>query len=171
MTADKKLAQKRLTLLQLAEKLGNVSRACRMHNISRSQFYEYKRGFQEHGLDGLVNKPPVPASYPREIDKGVKTRIIELSLEHPAFGQQRISDQFALEGVSACPTTVRNVWLKDGMETRYKQTAAGNDIELTKQQIRLMERANPELRERHVESIHSGCLLCQNTFYVVVSKV
>ncbi len=54
MTAKKKLAHKRLTLLQLAEKLGNVSKACRMHKVSRSQFYEYKRSFQEHGLEGLV---------------------------------------------------------------------------------------------------------------------
>jgi len=30
MTAKSKLAQKRLTLLQIAEKLGNVSKACRM---------------------------------------------------------------------------------------------------------------------------------------------
>ena len=43
MAAKEKLAQKRLTLLQLAEKLGNVSKACLMHRVSRSQFYEYKR--------------------------------------------------------------------------------------------------------------------------------
>jgi hypothetical protein len=59
MTANAKLAQKRLTLLQLAEKLGNVSKACRMHKVSRSQFYEYKRAFQVHGLDGLIDKPPI----------------------------------------------------------------------------------------------------------------
>ena len=59
MTAQEKLAQKRLTLLQLAEKLGNVSRACRMHKVSRSQFYEYKRSFQEYGLEGLIDRPPV----------------------------------------------------------------------------------------------------------------
>ena len=60
MTASEKLAHKRLTLLQLAEKLGNISKACRMHKVSRSQFYEYKRAFQEHGLESLVDKPPVP---------------------------------------------------------------------------------------------------------------
>jgi len=47
MTAKKKLAQKRLALLQVAEKLRNVSEACRRHGVSRSQFYEYKRfGFK-----------------------------------------------------------------------------------------------------------------------------
>ncbi len=67
MTAKKKLAQKRLTLLQLGEKLGNISKACRMHKVSRSQFYKYKRAFQEHGLEGLVDKPPIPASHPYSI--------------------------------------------------------------------------------------------------------
>ncbi len=62
MTAKKKLAQKRLTLLKLAEKLGNVSRAFMMHNVSRSQFYEYKRAFQEHRLEGLIDKPVIPSS-------------------------------------------------------------------------------------------------------------
>ena len=33
MTATEKLAHKRLTLLQLAEKLGNISKACRMHKV------------------------------------------------------------------------------------------------------------------------------------------
>jgi ACT domain-containing protein len=52
MTAETKIAQSRLTLLQLAERLRNVSEACRQRGISRSQFYEYKRAFQEHGLEG-----------------------------------------------------------------------------------------------------------------------
>jgi hypothetical protein len=50
MTANQKLAHKRLTLLQLAKKLGNVSKACRMHKVSRNQFYECKHAFQMHGL-------------------------------------------------------------------------------------------------------------------------
>ena len=57
MTAVKKIAQKRLTLLQLAERIRNVSEACRHHGISRSQFYEYKRAFQEQGFEGLIDRP------------------------------------------------------------------------------------------------------------------
>ena len=37
MTAEKKIAQKRLTLLQVAKELRNVSEACRRHSISRRQ--------------------------------------------------------------------------------------------------------------------------------------
>lgn len=172
MTAEKKLAHKRLTLLQLAEKLGNISRACRMHKVSRSQFYEYKRSFQEFGLEGLVDKPPIPASHPNQLPEETKARIVSLSLEHPAFGQQRIADQLALEGLNVCATTIRNVWLKENLETRYKrllrleEQVMTDGFQLTEQQIRLLEKANPEFAERHVESDYPGQLLCQDTFYV-----
>ncbi len=172
MTATKKLAHKRLTLLQLAEKLGNVSKACRMHKVSRSQFYEYKRSFQEHGLEGLVDKPPIPASHPNQLPKKIRGRIIELSLEHPAFGQLRIADQLALEGLSVCATSVRNVWIKENIETKYKrllrleEKVMAKGFKLTEQQIRLLEKTNPEFAERHVHSDYPGQLICQDTFYV-----
>src|SRR5210317_1429843 len=172
MTANAKLAQKRLTLLQLAEKLGNVSKACRMHKVSRSQFYEYKRAFQVHGLDGLINKPPIPGSHPNELSKKIKEKIIDLSLKHPVFGQQRIADQLNLDGTSVSATSVRNVWSKEDLETRYKRLLRLEDVhaqkgfKLTEQQIRLIEKANPCFRERHVESAYPGQLLCQDTFYV-----
>jgi hypothetical protein len=84
MTAEQKLAQKRLTLLQLAERLRNVSEACRFHSISRSQFYEYKRVFQEKGLEGLLNRPPVPQSFPHETPSEVKEKVISLCFWRPA---------------------------------------------------------------------------------------
>ncbi|WP_319407627.1 hypothetical protein [uncultured Desulfosarcina sp.] len=99
-------------------------------------------------------------------------RIIDLSLKHPAFGQQRIADQLALQGLVVCPTTVRNVWLKADLETKYKrllqleERAMTKGFKLTEQQIRLLEKANPEFAERHVKSDYPGQLLCQDTFYV-----
>lgn len=172
MTASMKLAHKRLTLLQLAEKLGNVSKACRMHKVSRSQFYEYKRSFQTHEIDGLIDKPPIPASHPSQLSETTINQIIDLSLQHPAFGQERIADQLALEGLPVCPTNVRNVWLKADMATKYKrllqleERAMTKGFRLTEQQIRLLEKANPEFAERHVKSDYPGQLLGQDTFYV-----
>ena len=173
MTAKKKVAQSRLNLLQLAEKLGNVSKACRMGNVSRSQFYEYKRAFQTYGFEGLIDKPPIPGPHPAELSDPVKEKILSLSLKHPAFGQQRIADQLQLEGVCVCASSVRNLWLKEGLETRYKRllrleekVAAEAGFELTEEQVRLIEKANPCFKERHIESDAPGQLLCQDTFYV-----
>jgi hypothetical protein len=140
--------------------------------VSRSQFYEYKRSFQEFGIEGLIDKPPIPSSHPSELSEDVKNKIIDLSLKQPTFGQQRISDQLNLEGISVSATSVRNVWIKENMETRYKRLLrleeehAGKGFELTEQQIRLIEKANPCFKERHVESDYPGQLLSQDTFYV-----
>lgn len=172
MTAEKKIAQKRLTLLQVAERIRNVSEACRRHSISRSQFYEYKRAFQERGFDGLMDRPPIPKSFPNETPVEVKEKVIALSLKHPAWGPVRLSDNLRLEGVSVSPTTVRNIWIKEEMVTRYQRLLRleeeknGQDIDLTEEQIRFLEKANPCFRERKVESLYPGYLLSQDTFHV-----
>ncbi|MCD6340141.1 MAG: helix-turn-helix domain-containing protein, partial [Verrucomicrobia bacterium] len=44
---------------------GNVSEACRRRGLSRSRFYEYKRRFQTHGIEGLKDLPPVHKSHPK----------------------------------------------------------------------------------------------------------
>jgi len=176
MTAKKKIAQKKLTLLQLAERLRNVSEACRHHGVSRSQFYDYKRSFQEFGFEGLIDRPPIPKTFPGETPPELKEKIISLSLQHPAWGPVRIADHLRLEGVSVSPSTVRNLWVKEEMETKYKRLLRleeekhGSDLELTEEQIRLLEKANPCFRERHVESLYPGYLLCQDTFMVGTIK-
>jgi hypothetical protein len=137
MTAEKKIAQKRLTLLQVAERIRNVSEACRRHSVSRSQFYEYKRAFQERGLDGLMDQLPIPKSFPNETPADVKEKVIGLSIKHPVWGPLRISDNLRLAGVSISPSTVRNIWIKEDLETRYKRLLRleeeknGQDIDLT----------------------------------------
>ncbi len=176
MTAVKKIAQKRLTLLQLAERLRNVSEACRHHGVSRSQFYEYKRAFQERGLDGLVDRPPIPKSFPNETSPEIKEKILALSLVHPVWGPARVADQLRLEAISVSPGTIRNIWIKEDLETRYKRLLRleeeknGLEIELTEDQIRLLEKANPCFRERRVESPYPGYLLSQDTFMVGTIK-
>jgi hypothetical protein len=51
-TADK-IARRKLSLLQLASDLDNVSRACKAMGYSRQQFYEIRRNFQTFGADGV----------------------------------------------------------------------------------------------------------------------
>jgi hypothetical protein len=99
-----------------------------------------------------------------------RDKVIALSIQHPAWGPMKISDQLRLENVNVAPSTIRNIWIKEEMENRYKrllrmeEQKSGQDIDLTGEQIRLLEKANPCFRERHVESPYPGYLLCQDTF-------
>ncbi len=88
MDAATKLARQRLSVLELAEILGNVSEACRRRGISRSQFYEHKRRFQTHGLAGLKDLPPIPKSHPQTTPAEVVRRIVATAAEAPGLGLQ-----------------------------------------------------------------------------------
>jgi transposase-like protein len=54
-----KLAQSRLSVIELARELGNVTEACRRRGLDRTSFYEWKRRFQTQGFDGLKDLPPI----------------------------------------------------------------------------------------------------------------
>ncbi len=93
MTAKEKVAQRKLSMLQLAEELGNVSRACKIMGYSRSQFYEIKRAFQTGGLEALLDRPPIPVTTPNKVAEEIEAKVIELSVEHPAWGQMRVREK------------------------------------------------------------------------------
>lgn len=172
MTAEEKLAHQRLSVLELAQALGNVSEACRQRGMSRTQFYEYKRRFQTHGLEGLKDLPPIPKDHPFTTSPEVVERILALSMAHPAWGCTRLSDMLKLEGVSVSSPTVQNILIKHGMGCKFdrllklEEQAAQQVIELSAEQVAQIEKANPCFRERHVESSRPGELLCADTFYV-----
>ena len=172
MKAEQKLARGRLSVLELAEALGNVSEACRRRGISRTQFYEYKRRFQTHGIEGLKDLPPVHKSHPMSTPEEVQQKIVQMSLSHPAWGCNRISDQLRLQSVSVSAPTVQNILNKKGIGSRYErwlrleQETAEKEVELTAEQVSFIEKQNPCFRERHVESSRPGELLNQDTFFV-----
>lgn len=66
-------------MLQVAERLRNVSEACRRHSVSRSQFYEYKRAFQERRFERLLDRSPIPKSFAHETAPETRDKIIALS--------------------------------------------------------------------------------------------
>lgn len=167
-----KLAQQRLSVLELAETLGNVSAACRQRGVSRTQFYEYKRRFQTHGMEGLKDLSSAPHSHPFTTPPETEARILELSLEHPSWGCNRLSDQLKLAGISISAPTLQNILNRNGMGSRYDRWLAletrhaEQPIELTGEQVQFIEKHNPAFRERHLQSSRPGELLCQDTFYV-----
>jgi transposase InsO family protein len=167
-----KLAHKRLTVLQLAESLGNVSEACRRGGLDRTSFYEYKRRFQTHGIEGLKDLPPIHKSHPQTTPPEVVEKVLALSLANPTRGCVWLSDKLKLAGISVSSPTVQDILIKNGMGKRYErllkleEQAAQEALELTAEQVALIEKNNPCFRERHVESSRPGELLSQDTFYV-----
>jgi transposase InsO family protein len=173
---NEKLAHRRLTVLELAERLGNVAEACRRGGIDRTSFYDWKRRFQTHGLDGLEDLPPIAKSHPMATPPEVVARIEELAVAHPAYGCNRIEALLALEGKRVSAITVQKILNDKGLGTRHERWLAlerrnaEEPIELTPEQAAFLEKLNPCFRERHVESSRPGELLSADTFMVGTLK-
>lgn len=172
MNAPEKIARQRLSVLQLAEALDNVSAACRQRGMTRTQFYDYKRRFELQGLEGLKDLPPIHKTHPQTTAPEVVEQIVALSLQHPAWGCVRLSAHLKLEGVSVSSPTIQSILIKHGMGSKLERLfkleaqVASEPIDLSAEQITQIEKANPCFRERHVESSRPGELLCQDTFFV-----
>src|SRR5450759_2346834 len=82
----------------------------------------------------------------------------------------------AMRETAVSAGTARNIWTRNEMETSYRRMLAlekksvAKGFKLSEEQIRLLEKHNPEYAERHVESLYPGYLLCQDTFYVGTLK-
>lgn len=172
MTAVPQSTRRKLSLLQLAEELGNVSKACKIMGYHRDTFYEVRRAFQVGGVSGLVEQKRGPRNpHPNRVPADVEKRILDYSLQYPTQGPQRVANQLRLENVSVSAGGVRGVWLRHEIETRHKRLlrlerhARETTFTLSDEQVRLLERHSSEFRTRHVEASRPGELLNQDTFY------
>lgn len=176
MNPQERIARHRLSVLELAEALQSVSAACRQRGMTRTQFYDYKRRFELQGLEGLKDLPPIHKTHPQTTPAETVERILALSLAHPAWGCCRLEAHLKLDGVSVSSPTIQSILIKHELGTRFQRLlkleaqAAEEGFELTPEQIRAVEKANPCFRERHIESSRPGELLAADTFFVGTFK-
>jgi transposase InsO family protein len=177
MTTEKKIARRKLSLLELAGELSNVSRACKVMGYSRQQFYEIRRNFQTYGADGLIDRlPGAKGPHPNRVAAEIETAILDHALTHPCHGCTRVEQELRLKGVQVSSGGVRGVWQRHGLLTKHErllrleQATAERRLTLSEEQMRLLERFSPEFRERHIEAPHTGSLVAVDTFFVGTLK-
>lgn len=68
-------------LLNLAEELSNVSRACKIMDVSRDTFYRYRELADEGGVDALINRSRRAPNLKNRTDEATEQAVI------PALGQ------------------------------------------------------------------------------------
>ena len=168
LTDSDDLVLKRKEILELSERLGNVSEACRRSGIPRSAYYEYRKRFREAGLAGLRNRPTVHKTHPMSTPKAVEQRLVKSSLAHPSWGCVRLAAYLQELGVSISSPTVQKLLTRNGLGTAQDrwlriEACAMDSVELcTAEQLAWIDAWNPAFRERDRESTRPGETLLQD---------
>jgi len=173
LTVTQKAARRKLNLLELADDLGNVSEACRRIGYSREQFYEIRRNYQTFGSQGLLDKiRGAKNPHPNRASEEQEKAVLDYCLEYPVHGALRVSQQLILRGVHIGVGAIRGIWqrhnllLKCQRLLRLERHYKNNNIELSENHIKLLEKFDPEFRERHIKADFTGELVAIDTFMV-----
>jgi transposase InsO family protein len=171
MNAADRIAQERLAVLHLAERLGNAAEACRRSGVDRTSFYEWKRRFAREGIAGLRNRPAVHRFHPHTTPADVSRRIVAFALANPAGGCDRIATALVSRGVEISAVTIQKILHKSGLGTSESRGAAleaqyARGKRLSAVQTAFLEDVNPSFRERSIVNARPGELLCQGTFFL-----
>ena len=163
MTLEDSIHSQRLRVLRDAERLGNVSEACRRHGMSRTLFYRLRQRLEQYGPDGVHPKRrQARPGRPPAVSVQTERRVIAVALAWPTCGPQWYSDQLAREGVRLAATTIWRLLRRQQLGTRRARLAVLERASAT--QGLLTERTATPIR--HVEAAQPGELLSLDTFYV-----
>jgi transposase len=162
MTIPEKETKNKVGLIKLAKKLGNVSRACKILGYSRDSFYHFKELYDQGGelaLQKISRRKPNPKN---RVTSEVEEAVCRLALEKLSWGQLRVSNELRAQGIFVSPSGVRSVWQRHDLETFKKRLkslearAAQNDLILTEDQLRALEKAKSPWGNRNGTSELSG---------------
>lgn len=171
------LVKNKLGLLNLAQELNNISRACKIMGVSRDTFYRYQEAVNEGGVEGLLLKSRNVPNIKNRTDIEIEKAVIDIAFEQPAWGQTRASNELKARGKSISPAGVRGIWLRHNLETLSKRLehveklVAKEGKIFTENQLKALEKKETE-KEAHgeIETHHPGYLISQDTYYVGTIK-
>lgn len=170
------LNENQLNISELTKILTNIGESYHRTKMPNSQISELKRLFQEENFETLKKMQPLRKTHPRVTPPEVVRRILELSLEHPAWGCIRISELLKTEKIMISPPTVQSILNSHHIGKRYERArvleekAYAEKLVLSSEQIKTIEKINPCFKERLKPSERPGELLVHDVFLLTTLK-
>lgn len=174
---NQRIIGNKLGLLNLAEELGNVSKACQMMGVSRDTFYRYKAARDDGGVEALLYQSRRKPNPKNRVEPQIEQAVLDFSIDFPAHGQVRASNELRKQGIFVSPSGVRSIWLRHKLQTRKlrlraleAKVAKEGHILTEAQVIALEKQQNADQARGEIETAHPGYLGSQDTYYVGTIK-
>lgn len=177
LNSTDKIIKHKVGLLNLAEELGNVSKACKVMGLSRDTFYRYKSAVEDGGVEALFDQTRRKPNLKNRVDETTEQAVIGYAIDFPAHGQHRTSNELRKQGIFVSGSGVRSIWLRHqlgnfkGRLKALENKVALEGILLTDAQIAALEnKKHDDEACGEIETAHPGYLGSQDTFYVGTLK-
>ena len=177
LQSNEKIIKHKVGLLNLAEELGNVSKACQIMGLSRDTFYRYKSAVEDGGVEALLERTRRHPNLKNRVDLETEDAVVAFAIEYPAHGQVRVSNELRKQGVFVSASGVRSIWLRheiSNFKLRLKALeakVAEDGIILTEAQVQALEKKKLDDEAwGEIDTAHPGYLGSQDTFYVGTMK-
>lgn len=172
MTTQEMLLKQKLSLLELASQLKNISKACAVFHVSRQHYYDIKEAFEKAGVDGLKEKVRRSPNMPNKTPELLEKQIVDFSIDHPTMGKERVALELKMKGVFITHGGVEKIWKRHHMPTKkeriklLEEKVVKTGFFISEDQIAALMEHAALLEERHLFSSFPGYILCQDTFEV-----
>ena len=124
-----KIIKHKVGLLNLAEELGNVSKACKVMGLSRDTFYRYKSAVDEGGEDALFDQSRRKPNLKNRVDFQTEEAVRAYAIEFPAHGQHHASNELCKQGIFVFGSGVRSIWVRHDL-ANFKQRLNGLEAKM-----------------------------------------
>ena len=177
LNTNERIIKHKVGLLNLAEELGNVSKACQVMGLSRDTFYRYKSAVEQGGVDALLEADRRKPNPENRVEPKVEVAVTQYAIDFPAHGQVRVSNELRKQGVFVSPSGARSIWLRHDL-ANFKSRLKALEAKMAEDGLILRDAQVQALEKKktvdeacgEIETAHPGYLGSQDTFYVGTLK-
>ena len=162
--------KEKLNVLKLVSEGWSVTDACIYFGVRRSNYYKWKKLFENDGERGLSGRKNIFKKHASSIKVDVENHVIDLSIARAEDGCCKIAEALSGRGINITSPTVQKILIRAGLGKKNERlyTLERHHVvhqqPITSKQDKLISKLNPAFKHRAQVGAYPGEVLVQHAF-------